>query len=212
MYKISIVGLDNTGKSSVVNALEKIEGIDTIRLSYHGDNVSGMSRFFARYVNRLVLFGEINNLKYFTGAAYFTYLFPYFFEQKVKKLSRVLISDRDPIIDTLCYFDFYLNSGLQMHAKKPLKFFLENLFSYPNSFIYFDITPEISNQRNNKFKQLHDGLIYLSRLKDLFDESMFNVEKKGIPVIRINVNSKSLEEITDEVRFYVKKSLENRSF
>lgn len=144
MYKISIVGLDITGKSSVVNALENVEGINSIRLTFHRDNISGISRFFARYINRLVLLGETNNLKYITGVGYFTYLFPYYFEEKARNFARVLVSDRDPIIDTLCYSEFYLNPSLRKLVIKPLKFSLENLFSYPNSFIYFDILPEIS--------------------------------------------------------------------
>ena len=61
------------------------------------------------------------------------------------------------------------------------------------------MSPEISIKRSNKKKQLHDNQGDLKKLKILFDVEMFLAEKKKIPVAKINTESKSLDEIINEV-------------
>ena len=91
--------------------------------------------------------------------------------------------------------------------RPPLKFLLEYSFRYPDSFCYLDVSPEVSARRNNKPLQLHDEINYLSRLKELFEEEMFLAERQGIPIVRIKTDTKPLEEVASEVRFYVKRLL-----
>lgn len=207
MYKISIVGIDNSGKTSVVRSLDEVEGADTIHVTSYQNNGSRIARVSGRVVNRFAQFGETHDLKVLTGFAYLLHLFPYYFEEKAKNSSQVLVSDRDPIVDTLCYSDFYLPDGFSSVVRPPLKFFLEHSFSYPSSFCYLEVSPEVSTQRNNKPIQLHDKVESLSLLRDLFEKEMFNVERRGISVVRIDTDAKSLEEVTDEVKFYVKRLL-----
>lgn len=207
MYKVSIVGIDNTGKTSIVKSLDEIEGIDTIHITSYHDSDSRIARVSGRVVNRIAEFGETHNLKYIAGFAYLLHVFPYYFEERAKNSSPVLVSDRDPIVDIFCYSNFYLMDGFSRILRSPLKLLLEHSFGYPSSFCYLEASPEISIQRNIKKPQLHDNVQSLSRLKELFDEEMFIVEREGITVARINTDTKSLEEVKDEVKFHVKRLL-----
>jgi len=136
------------------------------------------------------------------------YLCPMLYvEERARSSSTVLVSDRDPIVDTLCYSNLYLPDGFSRIARPSLKFLLEYLFSYSNSFYYLDVSPEVSAKRNNKPLQLHDTIKYLNRLKELFEEEIFSAERRGIPVVRIKTDDKPLEEVASEVGFYVKRLL-----
>ncbi len=207
MYKLSIIGIENSGKTSVVRSLDQIEGVKTIHVTTYQNNGLRVARVSGRIVNRFAQFGESQNLKSVTGLAYLLHLFPYYFEERAKSSSQVLVSDRDPIVDTLCYSDFYLPDDFSRMIRPPLKFLLEHSFSYPNSFCYLDVSPEVSAKRNDKPLQLHDKIKHLSRLKELFEEDIFLAERQGIPVVRIKTDAKPLEEVTSEVRFHVKRFL-----
>ncbi len=156
MYKVSVVGIDNSGKTSVVRSLDQVEGISTIHVTAYQNNGSRFARVSGRIVNELAQFGETHNLKSVTGLAYFLHLVPYYFEERAKSSLQVLVSDRDPIVDTLCYSAFYLPDGFSKIVRHPLKFLLEHSFSYPDSFCYLEVSPEVSAKRNNKPLQLHD--------------------------------------------------------
>ncbi len=86
MHKVSIVGIDNTGKSSVVNSLKRIEGAETIHLTTFQDNDSYIAKYTGNIVCYLVKFGERNKLRMLTGLSYLLHLVPYAFEQAKKKL------------------------------------------------------------------------------------------------------------------------------
>ena len=110
-------------------------------------------------------------------------------------------------MDTLCYSDFYLPSGFSRIVRTPLKFLLQHSFSYPNSFCYLEVSSEVSVQRNNKPLQLHDTIKDLDRLRELFEEELFLAERQGIQVVRIDTDTKPLEEVADEVTFHVTRLL-----
>ena len=207
MYKVSIVGIDISGKTSVVRSLDQVEGVSTIHVTTYQNNGSRIARVSGRFVSQFAQFGESHNLKPVTGLAYFLHLFPYYFEERAKSSQQVLVSDRDPIVDTLCYSDFYLPDGFSRIVRPPLKFLLEHSFSYPDSFCYLDVSPEVSAQRNNKPLQLHDKIKHLSRLKELFEAELLLAERRGIPIVRIETDTKPLEEVANEVKFYVKRLL-----
>jgi len=207
MYKVSVVGIDNSGKTSVVRSLDQVEGVSTIHTTTYQNNGSRVARVSGRVVNELTQFGEARNLKGVTGLGYFLHLFPYHFEERAKGSSQVLVSDRDTIVDTLCYSDFYLPSGFSRIVRTPLKFLLQHSFSYPNSFCYLEVSSEVSVQRNNKPLQLHDTIKDLDRLRELFEEELFLAERQGIQVVRIDTDTKLLEEVADEVTFHVTRLL-----
>jgi len=133
------------------------------------------------------------------------HLLPYKFEERTKRSSSLLVSDRDPIVDTLCYSDFYLSPATSKAIKPTLRFVLEHSFRYPDSFIYLDAEPENLVHRNHQGNQLHERTEALIKLKNSFDEQIYLIEKKGVAVNRIDTNSKSLEEVTEEIRFHVNK-------
>ena len=204
MHKVSIVGIDNTGKTSIVKSLEDVDGIATINVTTFQNNASKIAGISGKLVNGLAQFGEQHDSKFLTGAAYFMHLFPYFFEQRAKKYSPLLVSDRDPIVDTLCYSDFYLPDGYSRIIRLPLQFLLEHSFDYPNSFIYLLASPEVSASRYKERNQLHETIKALSRLRELFDGEMLRLEKNGIKIIRIDTDTKPLEEVANEVKFHLK--------
>lgn len=207
MYKVAVVGIDNSGKTSVVNSLGGIEGVNTIHLTTCNGNGSKIARFSGSVVSNFARFGESRELRCFTGFSYFMHLFPYFFEERAKSSSSVLVSDRDPLIDTLCYSSCYLPRDFSRTLRPALKSLLEQYFSYPSSVFYLDTSPDVSVNRNNKPVQLHDKVNLLSRLSELFHEEIFLVEKRGIPVHRIDTDAKPLEEVISEVRHKVKRLL-----
>lgn len=207
MHKLSVVGIDNSGKTSVVKSLNGITGISTIYLTNYQNNSSRIARISGGVVNKFAQFSSSHNLKSAAGLAYFLHLFPYYIEERTKSSSKVLVSDRDPIIDTLCYSEVYTPNGFSRTMKSSLRFMLEHSFNYPNSFCYLEALPETSARRNNKPSQLHDEIEHLSRLKELFEEEMFLAEKKGKKVFRINTEVKTIREVIDEVRFYAERLL-----
>jgi len=95
MYKVSVVGIDNTGKTSAVNYVNDMDKVSTIHLTSCGNNGSSLARIIGKPLNRIAEFGEQHNLKTITGATYFLHLIPYAIEQRIK-CSPVLVSDRDP--------------------------------------------------------------------------------------------------------------------
>ncbi len=204
---MSVVGIDNSGKTSVVRSLGNVDGISTINVTAHQNNHSPIARVSGRVVNEFAQFGETHNLKSITGFAYLLHLLPYYFEEYSRNSSQVLVSDRDPIVDTLCYSDFYLPKSISGIVRPSLKFMLEQSFSYPSSFCYLDVSPEASAQRNNKPTQLHDNIQDLKRLKELFEEEMFLAERRGIKIVRIKTDIKPLEEVAAEVNFHLKRLL-----
>jgi thymidylate kinase len=204
MNKISIIGIDNTGKTSIVKSLDKITGIDTIHLTKNKNNDCTIAKYLGKITDNLAKFGEDYNSKSLTGFAYLMHLLPYKLEERAKKFSQLLISDRDPIIDTLCYSEFYLPNKISSIVQPSLKFFLENSFNYPSSIIYLETTPEKSAKRNTNKNQLHEEIKSLTKLQRLFDEQMFLLRKKGTAIHRIDTNTKSLEEVTEEARFLIK--------
>jgi len=207
MYKISVVGIDNCGKTSVVRSLAQVQDVSSIHLTAYQNNGSRVARISGRIVHELAQFGEAHKSKSVTGLAYLSHLFPYFFEQRAKNSSKVLISDRDPIVDTLCYSDFYLPDGFSRIVRPPLKLLLESSFDHPNLFCYLDVSPEVSAQRNNSPLQLHEDIRYLNRLKELFEAEMFLAKKQGITIAEIETDDQPLEEVVSAVRFHVNKLL-----
>ncbi len=205
MYKVSIVGIDNTGKSSIVNTLNSIEGVETIHLTTFQNNDSRVAKHVGKIVCYLVKFGERKKLRMLTGLSYLFHLVPYAFEQATKKNNCVvLVSDRDPVIDPLCYMHSYLPGIVGRVVKPVLGKSLKTVFSLPDSFIYLTSTPELSAGRDKEKRQLHGKVEKICRVSKTLNKEMLLREKEGIPVKRIDTNKKSLEEVTIEVNELIK--------
>ncbi|MCP4268448.1 MAG: hypothetical protein GY777_23205 [Candidatus Brocadiaceae bacterium] len=203
MNKVSIVGIDNTGKSSIVNSLKHIKGVETIHLTTFQNNGSYIAKYTGNIVCYLVKFGERHKLRILTGLSYLLHLVPYAFEQAAKTNCRVLVSDRDPIIDPLCYVHSYL-PGIAGRVIKPvLEKSVKTFFDLPDSFIYLTTTPEHSAGRDIEKSQLHGKVEKISRVNKTLNKEMLLREEEGIPVKRIDTSEKSLEEVTIEIHDYI---------
>lgn len=209
MLKIAIIGIDNSGKTSVVKLLEGIAGIETIYVTTHKHNRASTANKIGKHFNKWARFGERRGSKTFTGLAYLLHLLPYFIDLKSKKKIDILVSDRDPIIDSLCYAHFYLSDKVYKAIKGTLKWFLEKMFSYPDVVYYLDVSPENSASRYSKLTQLHEKIEVLTRIKSLYNEEFALLEQKGIPVKRIDTNKKSLVEVSNVVEKEILKEVDS---
>lgn len=201
MRKVSVVGIDNTGKTSIVKSLS-CEGVPTIHLTSYDDKTARIARASGKTAHALTEFGERYDLKSLTGLGYLLHLLPYYLEERTIH-SRLLVSDRDPIVDTMCYSHVYLPRSLAEKMATMLRYALERPFDYPSAFCYLEVVPETSAARNNKPLQLHDDIVTLGHLRDSFDEEMLHAKHMGIAVLKIDTNAKYLKDITDEVRHWV---------
>ncbi len=204
MHKVSIVGIDNTGKSSIVNSLNGVEGVETIHLTTVQNNDSYIAKHTGNIVYYLAKFGERNKLRRLTGLSYLLHLVPYAFEQATKKNCGVLVSDRDPIIDPLCYVHSYLPGIAGKVIKPVLEKRLKTFFSLPDSFIYLTSTPELSADRDTEKSQLHGKVRKIRRINEILNQKMLLIENEGIPIKKIDTNEKSLKEVTIEVHDHIK--------
>jgi len=202
MYKASVVGIDNSGKSSAVSALESIEGIGTIHtFSDYNGGESRLARISGKAVNRLAQFGEQHGYKSLVGFAYLLHLGPYFLEHRAKKSYSMLVSDRDPVFDTLYNSEFYLPKGFSKKINPALRLALRLFFSNPDLFIYLETSPDVAMKRSNEKKQLHEEIDTLNGIRELFDREVFTLERNGNSVVRIGTDTKTLEEVTEEVKY-----------
>ena len=200
MYRVSVVGIDNSGKSFVVRSIDNIDGIGTIHTySDYSGSQSRLAGVSGRLVNRLAIFGEQHDYRSLAGLAYLLHLAPYLLEQRAKSSCQVLVSDRDPLFDTLHNADFYLNDGFFEKLYPVLQFSVRRLFSYPDLFVYLETSPEVAMERTNEHRQLHEDVDTLNKIRELFDQELFILEGEDISVVRIDTDIKSLEEVTDEV-------------
>lgn len=201
MYKISVAGIDNSGKTSVVRSLENTDGIGAIYTfgEYVGSK-SRLARFFGSLVDRLTQFDQENGHKTISGFAWVGHFIPYYFAERANRHKDIVARDRDPVVDALCYSESYLLWGTSRILRRPLKLTLKTFFGYPNLLIYLETSPEVAVQRSVKKKQLHEDSDNLTRVRDLYDQEIFRLEREGIDVVRINTDTKSLEEVIEEVR------------
>lgn len=200
MFRTSIVGIDNTGKTSIVKSFENDDCLKAIHLTTYEKSSSKVTRIVGNFVTNLALFGERNNLKTFTGFAYLLHLIPYFIEQRHKKSCPLLLSDRDPIVDTLVYSKIYLPKFFFEFTRKPLQFTLEHVFHYPDLLIFLEVSPAVSFKRSKKGSQLHQKVEVLEQLKRIFDEEIMRIEKKRIKVVRINTEENSIKEVVNKIK------------
>lgn len=201
MYRVSLVGIDSTGKTSSVKSLGDVEGIGTIYTfgKYVGSE-SRIARISGSLVERLAQFGQQHVQRTTSGFGYVGHLIPYYFEIKANRRKDIVVCDRDPIVDPLCFCESYLPKNISGNIRQPLKLALELFFDYPNLFIYLEASPEVSVQRNKEKKQLHEDVDNLTRVRELYDREIFIVEKKGISVARIDTDTKSLDEVIEKVK------------
>jgi len=200
MFKIGIVGIDNTGKTSIIRSIGKLKGIEVVHLTTHQHNNLRVAHSLGSLFGRWARYGEKKKSKTITGLAYFLHLIPYYLELKSKKKVPLLISDRDPILDTLCYAHYYLWDWFFKIIKRPLRFSLERFFSYPDILVYLDVSPEISIKRYPKRTQLHEKAETLTRLRSMYHDELKRIKNQGVKVVLINTDHKSLDEVTLEIK------------
>lgn len=201
MRKISIVGIDNSGKTTITRSFEGSDAIATIHLT----SVLGGSTWISavrRLVTGLAALGERHHLKTLTGFAYLLHLIPYAHAERVLRQAekRLLLSDRDPILDTLCYANVYLPKWIQPALFPHLRALLMRFFSFPDAYLYVDIAPSISITRMSASPQIHESTAHLSLLKTLFEYHLKAIERAGVRIFRIGADGKSFDAVAREAR------------
>lgn len=201
MYKISVIGIDKSGKTSTVNRLKK-ESIPTIYLTSNAHYDSRLAKGLSNVSDLLKNIGEKNDLKALTGFAYMFKLLPYKLEENAKKSYPLLVSDRDPIIDVYCYSKIYLDRSKKL--RPFIRNFLETQFQKPDKIIYLQTSPEVALDRMGKYRQLHETKKSLTLLSRLYDKKIMEMQKKGTSVKTINTDNFPLEAVIEKVLSYVK--------
>lgn len=199
MYKVSVVGIDNTGKTSVVNHVRGMDDVSTIHLTSCENNDSSLGKKIGKSLSSVVEFSESRDLRIITGATYFLHLIPYAMEQRIKS-SPVLVSDRDPMIDTLSHAEIYLPNGIPNSVRHPLRASLEYIFGRPNAVIYLDVSPEVSVQRNGLVVQIHEKVESLTRLKDSIGCELDRLSDLNVDIHTIDTESNSLNDVKGLVK------------
>jgi len=218
MYRVSIEGIDYSGKTSVVKRLEDIDGVKPIHLaSNYNSSDSIVARISGKLVHGFSQFTEYHKREILTGFAYLLHLIPHYFDERVINSNNIIVTDRHPIIDTLVHSEIYLyrsnskeirsiSHSFWQHifTRSRVQSSLEHFFDYPNLVVYLEISPEAAIKRSEeqsqrKQRQLQDDSLTMSR--DLLEQEISRVEnEKGVEIVRINNNPpKTLEEVTEEV-------------
>ena len=202
MIEVSVVGADGAGKSSLVNAIAslQIENFRVIHLTSCKNAPKGFIGNFGKMLNQWTQFAEKRRWKLLTGLGYFLYLIPYFFlEKKLKKEARVLISDRDPTLDTLCHMKFYLPACLYSALGRPIAALLRGVFKRPNAFWHLQASLETIRNRDKGPLQIHE----LDDENSLFIANFLGTElakfkTRGVEVYEIQTDGKSIDEVLKE--------------
>lgn len=198
MYKVSVVGIDNTGKSSVVNYVKDMDNVNTFHLTSANNNGSYFAHTIRKPLKKLVNLGEHHNLRGFTGAAYLLHLIPYAIETKTKT-APILVSDRDPLIDTLTHAQIYLPRRWGYSVQTPLRKSLEYLFGLPNEIIYLNVSPEVSVQRNGQIVQIHEKVKSLHKLQDAIEIELDRLSHLDINIHSIDTETNCMDEVKHQV-------------
>lgn len=160
--------------------------------------------YLGKPIDLLKEIGERKKLKRITGLAYLSHLVPYKLEEISKQNMSLIISDRDPILDPLCYCNFYLPKQQTKTIYPLLKTILTSFFNYPEHLFYLDVSPQEAMKRNPFGEQLHEKKNSLTELRNIFKEKIHTLKKENVKITEINTNSKSLEEVIEEVTFCIK--------
>ena len=207
MYKISIIGIDNTGKTAVVNRIEDEYRLETIQLTSFKKCSSKLAKELGSLIEKWIRWSEYKQYQYCTGLLYFLLLIPYKIELWSKRKSSFILSDRDPIIDTLCYSHLYLPDKIARYLCQYFEFFLKRIFHYSDLYIYLVPSPKISVQRMKNSMQLHENLDDLSKLEQCYQFQLKELKSENIEVICIHIDSLTLNQLVAQIKTVILKRI-----
>lgn len=157
MKRISLIGIDGSGKTSLTH-LFMTNKFHTISISSFQTSSFKSIQFLGFLLNVLSLFFEKINFKTLYSFIYLLHLIPYYLEiMCIRNKNLILISDRDPIIDTLCYFKFYFPQLSNTYFFNILKIILIKTFKPAVHYFFLNVYPETALKRKLKNIQLHEN-------------------------------------------------------
>ncbi len=202
--RVSVIGIDNCGKTSVVTFLGSNKGMPTTHLTCQHHSDSPCARVLGGMVGALARFGERHQLRFITGCAYLAHLFPYYLDLRRKKNTGMIVSDRDPIIDTMCYSQIYLPRAFSRCIEPFLRGFVHYLFHAPDTLFYLTGSPDAAAARGKGHPQLHERRVeVLKRLTHLFDREVERLHRRGVTVITLDTDTRAASEIADHIADYL---------
>ena len=232
MEKISVVGLDGSGKSSALEILVKqhlkgkeVRVVDPSAALYASEvwktGHVPIGRRVAAFVDRTTLLGDKLDSRLFQGAIYGAIMgvgsHPFYWLMAAKYHPDLLIRERDVAIDGAVYSQFYFPFAARvLTASQRLWLITEVLqHSLPRKVIYLDVEPEVALDRilksleekawtgRKNMPHPHENLDGLRLLRGAYHDVLEAAEDRGIEVVRLDATSSAPEQVASAIYSHI---------
>lgn len=220
ILKVSITGIDGSGKTSSIN--EVIGRLNGLNIALRDVPVDYRNKSFFTYVEQRLetvwLWAEKHNNKFIPGIGYVLTTMLYkptsFLRYTFNGRPDILVNHRDPIIDSAVYFSFYwrwINKVLRLPPQAKIEWarriIMEDL---PDVVIHLEVDPSLAIARIiEKLKKsdkksvlhLHEAKVILTELQNSYREVIEQAkqEKSSMKIFRLDTGQTSQEEIGLEI-------------
>lgn len=224
MEKISIVGLDGSGKDSAIELMVKkhlspsySHNVDYVPVQLATDHIPVGRRVASHFEDGSPL-SALPLSRFMAAAAYVFFIgLAYGFNQQrviSKHVPDVLVASRDPLIDGPVYWQAYgLFSNISLQSAMGLLRLLGN--RPPKRLVYLKVEPRIALERLNnaydnqkkKVRQHHENLRDFSIILAAYKVVLDILTAMNVPVAEIDTSRASLDEVADELFLQIRPHL-----
>lgn len=198
MARISIIGLDGAGKTTLA---KEIAGLNIFPVVYlNGSSHSLPRTWVERLSRRLIQSGETSRNKYSAGLGYFLQLISYYFQIRNIPKTKAYFSDRDPVMDTMSHLDFYLPRILRNRFRQGIRNFLYRVFDGPWLIIWLDLPLVRRGPQPKATEQLHHSEEQIPQIQRNLEEELMHAQTRfKPPIYRISGTVKSPSQLRRDV-------------
>ncbi|HEY9702677.1 MAG TPA: hypothetical protein V6C58_09540 [Allocoleopsis sp.] len=232
-YKISVTGIDGSGKStSVAKVAEKLSKHHTVGKVGRPAYVCGpeiQKKYVCSNLNKTIdaihnFSDNIESKLLVAGVSAVSRFAITYIENNISQYNpEVTIYSRDKIIDPAVYSTFYFPFtkkwpvNLRINIAKNIQ-----ISRICSTIVYLDIDPRLAVERiekrieqekkhssdRNKWKHMHENVEELSSLRNYYFEALEHMEKKfNTEIITIKVDDKSLDQVSSSIETIIKNDL-----
>ncbi len=228
MKKISIVGLDGSGKSSALEIIVRqhlkqqdvqaeVWNLPKYEPAAWEIDHMPIGRRLAGLVDGAMLLGDRLNSRMLAGFFYFAIIglcygpYQQFLIRKHNK-PELILAERDPVIDGAVYSTYYLPFAHRLAPSQRVTLITDVLrHRLPQTIIYLNIRPEVSMARilksvddkswnGRKLKpHLHENLATLTELHCAYSQVLDVAAARGARVIEVDSTSSPPEQVASQI-------------